>query len=246
MDYGHLPASAAALRELSELGPFFAFEFHPPAQAPAPPWRPVADLIDRPDVLLARIHSIRAALATSSARPSGEIELRVAASVAHLGLTARLLSPVLGLAVLRGRRLELAGSWWQPTLGGAFPLSIPRSVPAAVGEPSADSAPPFADWVRNGLIGRLVDAVGASCAVSPRVLWGNVASAVNAAALTLARERPDRADAALKLASDGLKKLPTERAGTAGPQFRRASCCLIYRIALPSRRSGVCGDCVLR
>jgi ferric iron reductase protein FhuF len=81
--------------------------------------------------------------------------------------------------------------------------------------------------------------------VSGRVLWGNVASAVNAAAAQVARQRPDLADGAWRaaarlLASPRLRDEPHPP----GPAFRRSSCCLFYRLA-PGNPSAVCGDCVL-
>jgi len=85
----------------------------------------------------------------------------------------------------------------------------------------------------------------AACTTTPsRVLWGNVASAVNSAANLIARHRPSRGPEALAFAqlilSDG--RLRTEPA-VPGPRFRRRSCCLIYRVS--GDRTAVCGDCVL-
>ena len=72
--------------------------------------------------------------------------------------------------------------------------------------------------------------------VSGRVLWGNVASAVNAAAAQVARQRPDLAGdawraAARLLASPALRNEPHPP----GPAFRRSSCCLFYRLARATR-----------
>ena len=81
--------------------------------------------------------------------------------------------------------------------------------------------------------------------VSPIVLQGNIASAVNAAAGMIARARPDLATQAATLRS-GLLGAP-ELAGTwtsSAGGFRRRSCCLIYRAA-PAPTSAVCGDCIL-
>jgi ferric iron reductase protein FhuF len=82
--------------------------------------------------------------------------------------------------------------------------------------------------------------------VSPRVLWGNVASAVNAAATQVAARRPDLSRPAWTMAGTlfASPQLSCERQPP-GPGFRRASCCLIYKIAA-GRPQGVCGDCVLR
>ena len=81
--------------------------------------------------------------------------------------------------------------------------------------------------------------------VSPIVLQGNIASAVNAAAAMIARARPDLATQAATLRS-ALLSAP-ELAGTwtsSAEGFRRRSCCLIYRAA-PAATSAVCGDCIL-
>ena len=82
--------------------------------------------------------------------------------------------------------------------------------------------------------------------MSGRVLWGNVASAVNAAAAQVARQRPDLAGDAWRAAARLLAR-PALRAEPhpPGPAFRRASCCLFYRLA-PGDPSALCGDCVLR
>ena len=68
-------------------GPFFAVARH--QVSPTPPWRPMSELIDDPDALTARVHKVRSAL-----MGNGEPEIRVAASVAHLGLVARLIAPM--------------------------------------------------------------------------------------------------------------------------------------------------------
>jgi ferric iron reductase protein FhuF len=77
------------------------------------------------------------------------------------------------------------------------------------------------------------------------VLWGNVASAVNSAAVQVAAGRPDLSDRAWAVAAAFLASPRLAReAQRPGPAFRRSSCCLIYKIA-PGPTSGVCGDCVL-
>jgi len=64
------------------------------------------------------------------------VEFRVAASVTHLGVAARLISPALGMAVLLGRvpRMDPAEVYWQPVLGGPLPLSLPASALAGHGD----------------------------------------------------------------------------------------------------------------
>lgn len=78
----------------------------------------------------------------------------------------------------------------------------------------------------------------ADMSVAPKVMWGNVSSAVNGAVRAIRDAHPDLTTAAMDLA----RVLGT----TSGPGFRRNSCCLIYLIAAPGpTRAPYCGDCVL-
>jgi hypothetical protein len=230
---------AAMLDQLAALGPFFALRTHH-RDAPAdPPWQEMRALVEDPRVLRDRVDGVRAYLAAAGARPLAAVELRVAASVTQLGLTARLVSPTLAVAVLSGSwpRPDLYRARWQPVPGGAFPLSLDTGA----------FAPGTPDDLVDGPVRALVHAT-AALSVSPTVLWGNVASAINGAATVLAGRRPDlaagaRAAAALLLAHPALHgAAATDRA--AGARFRRRSCCLIYRAA-PGRAGALCGDCVL-
>lgn len=198
----------------------------------------MSELVRDPASLTSRIEGVRAALAQSAARPPDTVERRVAASVAHLGLVARLVSPVLGAAVTADTVPEptLAAVWWQPVLGGPFPLSLPAST---------SHTPQGTHALVHGPIRELTEAVAAGVSVSPRVLWGNVASAINGACTAIGTQRPTLGERAAVLAGGLLGEPPlagtTERAGTG---FRRRSCCLIYRLA-PAGAAPVCGDCVL-
>ena len=119
-------APRALLGGLAALGPFFAIDTHLPGTDPGPPWRPLRDLATPADPLRGRIGAVRGALAASSGRPAGEIPLRVAASVTHLGLVARLIAPVLAATASRCHLdMRLDGLWWQDKLGGPAPLSVP-------------------------------------------------------------------------------------------------------------------------
>lgn len=228
------------LDDLAALGLFFAVSSHPPRAAPVPPWRPASELTVPSESLRDRIASVRAALAARGGRPVGEIEPRVAASVAHLGLVARLISPALGAAVLRCPvDLRPGGLWWQAVASGPAPLSVPA--------PAGDREEP-GEWYRPLLDEAIVPATAAVAQLVPvsgRVLRGNVASAVNAAAVQVARQRPDLAAGAWQAASRMLASpwLRAERQPP-GPAFRRSSCCLYYRLT-PGNPSGYCGDCVL-
>jgi hypothetical protein len=215
---------------------------HQPGAGPVPPWRPLADVIT-PPVLRERIGVVRAALASRAGCAPEGIELRVAASVTQLGLAARLIAPV--LAVQAGGHqldLRLGGVWWQDTVGGPMPVSVPG--PAAA---SPDPGRPLAAMAT--LLDEVITPITAGTAslapLSSRVLWGNVASAVNGAARQVAVARPELATAAWEAAASFFRdpRLSTEP-GPPGPLFRRSSCCLIYRLA-PGPGGPVCGDCVL-
>jgi ferric iron reductase protein FhuF len=82
-------------------------------------------------------------------------------------------------------------------------------------------------------------------AVSPRVLWGNVASAVNGAATMIAAVRPDLTGPAAEAAAAMLRYPPLAGTYQGHPLrgFRRRNCCLIYRLS--PERPAYCGDCVL-
>jgi hypothetical protein len=276
---------------LAELGPFFAVRTHgaraadpeeggtPPAAARAP-WRSMGELTDGPDVLAGRVAAVRGLLAAGGGQPPEAVEPRVAASVTHLGLVARVVSPYLALAVLHGRvplALRLADLRWQPTLGGPYPLSLPRAPDGADGTGSTDAdsanteagadgadgaggadpgtagacdglpalAAGLARWLSDGPVRELVDAC-AALRVSPHVLWGNVASAVNGATAMIAAARPEAAARAGELAGLLLERGALRASGsrTAAGAFRRRSCCLIYR-AGPGGAGALCGDCVL-
>ena len=76
---------------LARLGPFFAVE-----EVDDGPWRPLDDLLSGP-ALAERVAWTGEAL---SARAGVDVEERVAASTASLGIFARLLSPAIGAALL--------------------------------------------------------------------------------------------------------------------------------------------------
>jgi hypothetical protein len=219
----------------------------------------MGELVDDPAVLRDRAEAVRGYLAAGGGRPPGELELRVGASVAQLGLAARLVSPAIGFAALYGGVLAvpLGELWWRPVLGGGFPLSLPeRAVAAALEQPQAGPqavADRLGEELLEGPLRALVGAV-AGLSVSRLVLWGNVASAVNgaAAALEASAARPvaarGRALAAALLRQPALRGTstlsspdrsagpdePVGRGGAlggGGGGFRRLSCCLIYRAA---------------
>lgn len=225
------------MNQLAGLGPFFAVETHPPGAAPPGPWRPLAEVLDDGPALRHRVGQVRAVLAAGG----GDVELRVAASVAHLGMAARLCSPALALAAGHHIVPDFADAWWQPVTGGAMPLSLRAdATPVAPSE----VAGAFAERVLNGPLARLDRAVGAF-SLAAKVRQGNLASALNGAAVVLRGERPEWTDAVSALLATLEQSPPLAGASTrTGGRFRRTSCCLIYRAA-PGRAGPKCGDCVL-
>jgi hypothetical protein len=240
---------------LAAFGPYFAVDIHRPASAALRPWIPLSVLLESPAVLGERVTAVRAALAAG--RQPESIEFRVAASVAQLGLAARLLSPAIAVAAAHGRvlRLDPAAVWWQPVLGGPFPLSLPADAVGAqaggagggrwvAGDPGR-AAGLVRDRVLDGPVRRLVE-LTAGLSVSHAVLWGNVASVINGATAMIARARPGLAGPAQVAGAALLRYGPLAGAftGSLADGFRRRSCCLIYR-ASPGRGTAVCGDCIL-
>ena len=122
-------ATAGLLADLAALGPYFAVDVHRPGSPPRPPWQPLDALIGSPDALAGRIGEVRERLAAAAGLPATAVEFRVAASIAQLGLCARLLSPALGAAAAgRALPVDVGQARWIPALGGPFRLSLPDTV----------------------------------------------------------------------------------------------------------------------
>ncbi|MGW0032329.1 (2Fe-2S)-binding protein [Streptomyces sp. NPDC003314] len=219
------------LVESGSVGGFFALRTTPPETGGA--HLPLARVYAGEDgPLTARVDRVAARL--------GAPERRVGASVAHLGLAARLWSTALGPAALYGRfpDTDPAELYWDGALtspddlwwaGSATRPGTAADLRAAVQE--AHLVPLHAALRRDGRI-------------SPRLLWGNAGSALAGALRELTRwarahGRPDAADRAAALVAELLDH--PDLAGTVrGPRLRRASCCLYYRCP----GGGLCGDCV--
>ena len=239
-------AAVRLLTDLAALGPYFAVDVHRPGSPLSPPWQPLGELISSPGSLAGRIGEVRERLAAAAGCPPAGVEFRVAASIAQLGLCARLLSPALGaVAVGRALPVDTAQARWVPALGGPFRLSLPDTVlEASAAGTSAAAGPTALAGLLAGPVTQIVRAVQAM-AVSPRVLWGNVASAVNGAATMIAAARPDLASAAAGAAATllGQPVLAGTYQGRPLEGFRRRNCCLIYRLSPAA--PAYCADCVL-
>lgn len=204
---------------LTECGPFFEVALH--VDPPGAPWRPLAELA-RSAELADWLGRLRAELGC---------DRRVAASIGQLGLAARLLSPVLAAAVRHGVLLDLGTGYWRPPLSSTMALSLGGTVEPSLSRQVEPAA--LARSVTDGPVAELTVAISRLGSVSDRVLAGNLASAVNGAALQLGR-------ACYPLAAGLLAGIPGEP-DEPGPGFRRRSCCLRYRVA----GAGYCGDCLL-
>jgi hypothetical protein len=238
----------APLGDLAGLGAYFAVATHDPQSSLAAPWLPLEALTGSALVLRERIAAVRSALAAAAGRGPQAVEFRVAASVTQLGIAARLICPALGMAVVSGAVLRVAAAWWQPMLGGAFPLSLPAGSafwPGAGRDDDDALADGLSQHVVDGPVRAVTDMV-AGMSVPAAVLHGNVASAVNGAASMIATARPGLA-ARAQAVSIALLRRPTlagTYAGAPADGFRRRSCCLIYRVS-PASRPALCGDCIL-
>lgn len=229
-------AACVTAAKIAELGPQFRFELSDSAavDGPGTAWRSISVLLDGSDALGERYEQVRTVLSSMARAP---VSFRVAASTGLLGLSARLLSPAFGAALL-GRTIDLTAARWQPSPGGPLPLSF--SVSAISTAPTQHS-----DALLAGPITQLTQRTEAM-SLSPQVLWGNVASAVNGVVTVISSARPDLAAAAISRGAELLThpRLRDAFAGSPGAGFRRRSCCLIYRIAPPGSRN-YCDDCVL-
>jgi hypothetical protein len=242
---------------LTALGPFFAADTHASHTPPTAPWRNMAGLLDDPAVLAGRVHTARASLAAGSGQDSEAVELRVAASVVHLGLAARVLSPLLALAVLHGRTapVSLRDLRWQPEAPGVFPLSIadlddmPQALGATTTTAMTTNPEALVDAFARNSVRTIADELCSTTralGVSEHVLRGNITSALVGACGVLGTARPDerpRVQAALACLLSHPVLVGTTQTSLDG-RFQRRSCCLIYRAA-PGRNGMICGDCVL-
>ncbi|OBG37513.1 iron reductase [Mycobacterium alsense] len=176
-------------------------------------------------------------LIEATARRYATPDLRIAASLVHLGHATRLWSPVLACALGHGVVPDLSGL--QRADHGAQ-LRIPEPVGAPVGSPSTDAL--YRIVVHEHLEPL---AAGLRVKLAPGLLAGNVASALVGAARALLDARPDLRGPVVAAAGALLDTGMLAGSGLLeGPHlvFRRRSCCLLYRAPGMS----VCGDCVFR
>lgn len=239
----------AALAAASDLGPFFALDTDvPPATVAdgAPPWRPFTDLTEDPASTAARIDAIRVGIAERGGLPVAQVPHRAAASLAHLGLVSRLISPTLGAALLAGVVPDLGGLYWRDVLG-PVPLTLPDPHGATVDAHDPDAvAAALARQLEDGPVTGLTVAIATAGQVSSQVLRGNVASATAGAVRMLAVASPAHTERAYAVGRRLVERAPLTDTGafagaTGAGAFRRSTCCLYYQVP----GGGYCGDCVL-
>lgn len=208
------------LAETASYGGFFALTVGGDAAG----WHPVtqsyadgcADLID------------------ATARRYRTTDLRIGASLVHLGHATRLWSPVLACAIGHGVLPRLDDL--QRADDGAQ-LRLPRPVGMPADSPDALYRAVVSEHMRPL-------AAGLRVKLAPALLAGNIASALVGAARALLTARPDLRRAITETTRSLLDTGALAGSGViTGPRlgFRRRSCCLFYR--LPD--GSLCGDCVL-
>ncbi|MEU1476612.1 (2Fe-2S)-binding protein [Streptomyces sp. NPDC005760] len=155
-------------------------------------------------------------------------EPRIAASIAHQGLAARLWSVALGCAVRYGHIPDLAPHrlHWDPEASAPDDLWLDAVTPLPA------DAGTIARVVLHGHLEPLAALLHTEYRLAGGLLWGNAGSALVGAFRQLGH--PDARALAAELLAHPLL------AGTLdSTTLRRRSCCLYYR--LPG--GGVCGDC---
>ncbi|WP_285657903.1 (2Fe-2S)-binding protein [Actinomycetospora sp. NBRC 106375] len=223
----------ALLTDVAHLGRAFAVETGPRHEAELAGWRPLTALSADPAVLGRALGALVDRL--------GVTDRRVAASVLFSGLAARVVAPVLAVAVLHDRLLVALPDTlhWRAWDGGLMPLWM--ADPASV--PMGD------DRLHEALVeplGALVAAVRAECSISQRLLWGNAVAAVGGVLRVISRERSSARDRAVSCAEELLARPPWAGTGRVlvsptGATVARRTCCLVWR--LPGATT--CADCVL-
>lgn len=229
--------AAGALAAAAALGPFFALN-----DAAGPGWVSWTDLVDHPEPLDRRVQQVASLLAAGPGAPV--VPVRVAASIAQLGLVARVLSPAVGAVLAAGVVPVLPAGSVRLHLRGSNPLPMAFVDPSVVPVGGAAEAARVLDreWIE-GLADALSAVVRRRYRLSPLVAEGNIASAVAGALRAAVTVRPALTDSAGAVLDALLTAGSLAGRGRlrGDSTFARRSCCLMYR--LPG--AGTCGDCVL-
>lgn len=218
---------------IDALGPYFARDGEAPADAVR--WSEIVRL-GGADTAVAHTQRVLAARSQAAGGPV-VVERRVAASVASLGLLARLLSPPVGAIAfdLPGPVLD-ARHWW---------LGVREPGPWSLSTTAPDAPVDLSAFVRE-VVEPMAARWSADYRVHPMIIRGNAASALMGALGVVAAHSSEAArrvgppiaailESDLRAGGGRLQRTPH------GVAFRRGSCCLYYRVA----GSGLCGDCLL-
>jgi ferric iron reductase protein FhuF len=231
---------AAALIEAAGLGPYFRLLFDPDDR-----WTAFSDFVADGGRVATEIAAERQRFATAAGAQEAAVEPRVAASLWHLGVAARLVSPALGAAALSGWVPQLDALRWRHE-PASEPNRLAIRADDVTGTEVSDTdsaAAAMHAGVVDGVLTPLTDTVAEIGSVSEHLLWGNVWSAFAGAATVIANERPHAGQEAASIVRTLVSTTRQPLAGRydAAGRFRRETCCLYYRLP----RGGLCGDCVL-
>lgn len=194
----------------------------------SPDWMPLSSMAS-PTVLMERVENTRLAIGGVGGSPR---EVRAVASTMALGLFSRLLSPVLGAALLGAPSLS-------PDPRATFLKRVRRgTIPLATGAGRVDADPRA---VLEGLVLPLIPQMSRVYRLSRRVLIGNAAAAVAGACGVVEAVRPDLAEEAEDLRAALLTTPRLAGSGTPRGPFVRSSCCLIWQLPMHY----ICSNCVL-
>ncbi|GAB3972358.1 (2Fe-2S)-binding protein [Streptomyces sparsus] len=205
---------------------------------------PPAGAVPLASVYRAETDTLRQRISTVNSRLAVR-EPRVGASIAFLGLAARLWSVALAPAALDAAQPDLSPErlHWSPASAPGDDLWLPT--PGAL--PRSDDPPGLLrGTVLDDHLVPLVAAVRTVTPVAEPLLWGNAASALSGALAQLAawcraHEREAAGRRAARITVDLLAHAPLRGSGTlTAAGFRRRTCCLYYR----APGGGLCGDCV--
>lgn len=222
---------------LEPLGEFFVL----PA-ADSDTWMPITSLLSDAATVRDYTHRTRTAIASSMGVGTTDVPIKAAASSAHLSIAARLLSPAVGAAVCVDAvpLLSPDSIYWQRDSSHRPTLGVARLDWVAVSSP-AQAAAAIIDSLVDGVLRPLNETMRSATALSPQVLWGNIASAANGAVTVLSMSRPQDEPRGRTLIAALLAAQPLSGAAEfVGDRFMRRNCCLYYQIP----GGGYCGDCI--
>lgn len=232
-------SATRVLTELRAFGPYFTVTVRdePPADGG---WRPVVELYDAGSSGLSGL--LQVTLDRLDTR-----DRRVAGSILHQGYAARLWSVALGAALDGGIVVGLpaASLFWRSTGDSLVELlAVAPTGTRVPTEPTGEVARRVHAAVLDDHVHRLACAVRGATGISGTVLAGNAASALVGTLRVLAGSEldgPARQLAGALLAGPSLRGTGAADLTGSPPSFRRASCCLFYRVP----GGGLCGDCIL-